>query len=279
MTEPAPDTAAVTATPAPETPVVTPTPETPANADPTPTPSEDFALPDEYKEKPWAEKIKSQEDVYKQLDNLNSLVGKKTIQPIDYETASEAEVEAHYASLAPEDVAAYDFGEGAEPEVVEAIAPVLQKYGLTPHQFEGVRAELVAIAGNLDEGREAYKRDSDEYIKMLEQSFGSDHINIGKQVDNSIQKYASPKDKEFFDNISDNETRIAVDRTIHNILKMHGVSETGAQTGESGGNDTPSVNIDDRRADLRKQIRDMDGKAFMDEKLQKLKTELADTYK
>ena len=159
------------------------------------------------------------------------------------------------------------------------MAPALKEFGLTPHQFAGLREKLVEIAGGLEEEREAYNRGDEQYIKLLEQSFGSDYANIGKQVDNSIKKYASPKDREFFDSISDNETRIAVDRTIHNILKMHGATESGAQTGEGGGKDSPSISIDDKRSALRQQIRELDGKAFSDDKIQNLKNELANTYK
>jgi len=37
----------------------------------TPPPaSPDFKVPDAYKDKPWANKIKTEEDLYKQIDNL-----------------------------------------------------------------------------------------------------------------------------------------------------------------------------------------------------------------
>ena len=39
----------------------------------------DFVLPDEYKEKPWAAKIKSTEDLCKQVDNLRHLLARKML--------------------------------------------------------------------------------------------------------------------------------------------------------------------------------------------------------
>ena len=41
----------------------------------------EFSIPDEYSQKSYASKIKSQDDVWKQLDNMSSLIGKKAVVP------------------------------------------------------------------------------------------------------------------------------------------------------------------------------------------------------
>ena len=65
--------------------------------------SSDFALPDEYKESKWAQKVKSQDDLFKLIENQDALIGKKTIKPIDYETATPEQITEYHKSLAPED--------------------------------------------------------------------------------------------------------------------------------------------------------------------------------
>ena len=280
MPDPAPEPIVPAEPVEPVEPVIPVEPQPEPEPEPTPPSDNDFSLPDDQKEKPWADKIKSQDDLYKQLDNLNGLVGRKTLPPIDYEIASPEEIEAHHKELAPADAQDYNFGEDADPELVEAFSPVFQKLGFTAYQVEQFAPMVNEIAENMVEAKEELKRDDGEYFKMLEASFGSDHANIAQTIDTQIGKYASAKDKEFFDSISDNETRVALDRTIHNILRAHGANESGANTNQ-GGNDggAPKTDVESVRKDLRKQIHELDGTPYSDDKMMKLKNQLSDTYK
>lgn len=85
----------------------TPAPESAAApvATPTPAPS-DFAIPEAYKDKPWASKVKSHDDLWKQLENTQSLIGKKAIAP-DFKTATPQEIEDYYSQMRPADKAEF----------------------------------------------------------------------------------------------------------------------------------------------------------------------------
>lgn len=286
MSEVATDTAAANATPAPDGNA----PDTASSAQDTapqgdaapqsPQPDgnqPDFSLPDEYKDKPWAEKIKSADDAYKQIDNLTSLVGKKTIQPIDYETASPEEIAAHHAQTAPEDVSAYSFGEGADPDFSKAVGELLKENGISAYQGNKIIEKVQEITAGMAESKQAVDRSDDGYLELLKGSFGDNYKEVAPVVDEHIKKFATPEDYEFFDGISDNQTRAAVDRVIHNILQKYGAFESGAQTeGNTGQNQ--GVDVAKTRADLRKQIAEIDSRPHTFAEKKALIDQLQKTY-
>ena len=108
-TSPASDTAP--AAPASQPPAATP-PVTPPAA-------KEFAIPEAYKDKPWAGKIKSEEDLYKQIDNLQGVVGKKTAAP-DFTTATDEEKSEYFNRTRPADKTAYKFNEGTPEHYADA---------------------------------------------------------------------------------------------------------------------------------------------------------------
>jgi hypothetical protein len=68
-----------------------------------------FQIPEEYKEKPYAKDIKSYGDVFKMLDNAQTLIGKKTIGIPD-EKSSEEDINNFYKTLGvPDAPDGYDF--------------------------------------------------------------------------------------------------------------------------------------------------------------------------
>lgn len=243
----------------------------------TTAPASDFALPDEYKEKSWAAKVKTQDDLYKQLDNLSTLVGKKVIQPIDYEKASAEEIAAHYKKLAPEDVESYKFSDKSDPTFAKAIAPIFQEFGITPHQAAGLEAKITEIASSMVEAQRAEDTSEEGYFKLMEASFGDKAKGVAGFVETNLRQYASDEDKAIFDGV-DNATRTAIDRTIFRILQAHGVKESGAQV-EGGAGKPGSANIDDTRKDLRQKIADLGKRPHTAEEKQKLVDQLSATYK
>lgn len=236
-----------------------------------------FILPDAHKEKSWASKIKSQDDVYAQLDNLTALVGKKVIQPIDFEKATPEEIAAHYKKLAPEDVAAYNFGEKADPEFAKAVAPIFQELGINPHQAKGLSEKITEIAAKMVQAQKAADTSEEGYFKLMEGSFGEKSKAIAGFVENNLKQYASAEDKAVFDSV-DNATRVAIDRTIFNVLKAHGVTESGAQTGGDKGA-PQGGDVETTRKNLRQQIAELGRKPHTAEQKQKLVDDLAATYK
>lgn len=294
MTEAATDTApapvadtAPDSTPATGTQDTQTTPEAPSG-DRAPiqaeTPNE-FALPDEYKGKPWAEKIKSQEDAYKQIDNLTALVGKKTIQPIDFESASEEEITAYHKSLAPEKGAeAYTWGEASMAEITGPMGEIFLEAGINPHQQKLIAEKFDSVIGELAAGKVAVDTSEEGYLALMKESFGDDYEKSAGMVENALKTFAvSDEDKSALD-IIDNTTRAVVDRTVHSIvtkyedriaaiLKEHGVTESGAQT-EGGGGSITGESKAEKRAAIRAEMRELDGTPHGHVKINELQKKL-----
>lgn len=244
----------------------------------------DFTLPDEYKEKSWASKVKSQDDVYKLIENQEALIGKKVIQPIDYETATPEEIEAHHAKLAPENGAeGYVWAEHSMPELTKPMGDIFAKAGLNAYQqkviSEGFDTAIEQIAGD----KVANDTSEEGYLTIMKESFGDDYEASVAVTENALKEFASDDDKKVFDEV-DNNTRASVDRTIHKtvtfyearikaILDEHGVVESGAQTeGGEGSNATKSAA--EQRAEIRAEMRELDGKPNSHEKKAELQKKL-----
>lgn len=250
---------------------------------PTETPV-DFTLPEEYKDKSWAEKVKSPEDAYKQIENLTALVGKKTIAPIDYETATTEEIAAHHATLAPADgVSSYQWGEGSMTEITGPMGDVFMEAGINAHQQKLISGKFDEIVSKVAGDQTSADTSADGYMAIMKESFGDDYETSVAGVEKVLKEFASDDDKRAFDAM-DNKARSSVDRTIHavskkyedriaTILKEHGVTETGAQSeGEHGGITVESKA--DQRAAVRAEMRELDGKPFIDGKMNELRKKL-----
>jgi hypothetical protein len=257
-----------------------------ANESDTGSSNTEFSLPDEYKDKPWAAKIKSQDDVYKQLENLNGLIGKKTIQPIDYETATPEQIKEHYSKLAPEDVSKYNFGDG-DPEFQKVVGSIFQEFGINEHQASGIAAKIGEIAKGMATEAATADRSADGYLAIMKESFGNDHEKAVGLVENLLKSNLDDKDKGFMDNL-DNTTKGALDRAIYKIantyedrikqiLDEHGIKETAAHVG--GGSKNPSTDIREVQKTLRQQIRELDSRPHSASEKQELVNKLNATYK
>lgn len=227
-----------------------------------------FTVPDTYKDRSWAGKLKSPDDVWKQLDNLDQLAGKKTVGTIDYETATPEQIAAHHAKLAPADTSAYQFGEGADPEFSSAVAGVFKENGINAYQGNQIIKKVLEIAGGVGEKTKANATSAKAFLEMAKARFGDEHEKASVAINNTITKNATPDDLKVFNDM-DNATRIAVDQTIYNlskgyeeriakILKEHGIKETGAQG--SGGDGQMKNDAAQQRAEIRKQMRELAAK-------------------
>ena len=258
------------------------------------TQASDFSVPDEYKDKPWLARynFKSSEDVFKALDGAQELIGKKTITPIDYSTASPEEIAAHHSSLAPENISDYGFSEDADPAMSDAVGSIFQKYGIDKYQGKGLAADIREITAKAVKEKAEADTSEEAYMKMMEESFGQDGADYKTTVgiiEKSLKEHAkSDDDKKIFDKM-DNSHRAAVDRTIHSITKSyedrikaileeHGVTESGAQVeGDKGVN--TGVDVNEVRAELRDKLTEISQRSHTSEEVQVLKNKLAATYK
>lgn len=220
------------------------------------TPTE-FKVPDAYAQKGWASKVKSQDDLYKLVDNLDGLAGKKTIQPIDYSKATPEEIEAYHAKLRPADGNAYKFAEGSDPVFSKAVADVFLKNGISEYQGNEIIKAVNEVSATAYQAKLEADTSLDGYNAMMAETFGEKASGVSGFVDSNLRKHATDADKQLFDNV-DNKTRVAIDRTVFNILKAYGVTESGAQAGKVG-TATP-IDYDRMKSDLKAEIRALDNK-------------------
>lgn len=248
--------------------VATPAPaaaQTPPAGD---APPKQFAVPDAYKDKPWASNIKSEDDVYKQLDGVQELIGKKTIMPIDYAKATPEEVATYHATLAPKEASAYAFAQPDDP-VSKMVGDAFIKNGINENQGKGIVTALAPFFEKMEGDLKAQSTSEEGYMALSKAAFGDNFKETIGKVE-AVLKAHAPDDatKQALDDMP-NDQRIAVDKVVSKvvegyeariakILKDHGVHETGAQ-GE-GGNGSMSTDINAVRADLRKQINDLSTK-------------------
>lgn len=109
----------------------------PITPDVTDNPANDgFSIPDEYKEAGYAKNFKSQDDVWKALDNAQALIGKKTVGVPDWDNATDEEIQGYYDKVRPESSEGYDFfSEDFEGEK-ETYQAMFHEAGLSKKQAE-----------------------------------------------------------------------------------------------------------------------------------------------
>jgi len=261
-------------------------PQAQPNATPNATP--EFSVPEAYKTASWAGKVKSIDDVYKQLDNLDKLAGKKAVAAIDYANAKPEEIQAYHDSLAAKDISAYGFQDINEP-VAAAVGNAFKKAGLNEYQGKQMLETLMPFFVEADQKSKAEATSLEGYTKLAQEAFGENYKAQAEKVEKTLKTFA-PDDatKAAFDEMP-NSTRIVVDKTVAKIVesyeakiadmvKQYGITESGAQAGANAGNVVGD--IEKIRSDLRQKIYDLSSKPFATvEEKKKLTDMLTNTYR
>lgn len=281
--EPTPD-ATPTPTPAPEPdPAPTPDPE-PRNLNPEPTPDApeptppaegDFKLPDDHKDKPWASKVKNEADLYKQLDNLSALAGKKNAYP-DADATPE-QLDEFYSGLKPENAKVYDFGEDhPNPEFAGKVGDAIFDAGISEHQGN----KLISSYNALEKTALAEATSAEGFKGVMEKSFGEKYDSTVAAVSKEHKQHLSSEDQTLMDAIP-NEYLGMIYRLTNSMQKAYGASEGGSDAHGNQGAAPAGVDIDAQRSELRGKIRALDSgtKPYEQADKDKLINELNDTYK
>lgn len=270
---------------APASPAAQPTGAEPPAAQPaqpanTPETSS-YKVPDAYKDKPWSANIKSEEDLYKQFDGMQELIGKKTIQPIDYSKATPEEIAAHHSKLAPQDTAAYKFAVPDDP-TAKAVGAAFQKAGV--NEFQG--QEIIKALSPFFEQLQVQSTSEEGYMKLSQAAFGENYKTALGRAEATLKEVADEADKKVFDDMP-NDQRIAVDKVVNKLidkhaaeisklLKEHGIHETGAQG--NGGESKVTLDLPAQRQALRDQITAVSARPHTAEEKKVLIDKLQATY-
>lgn len=251
-------------------------PATPVVADPAPTatqpPSEPqgYKVPDAFKEKPWTQKIKSEEDLWKQLDNAQELIGRKRAVP-DFEKATPEEIEEFLSTTRPADKSAYKFNDDAP--FAEPVADIFMEAGITPYQGNKIIEKYQALeAAKLEEMTSA-----DGFKDVMTAKFGEKYDGVVSSVVKEHKTHLSPESQALFDKLP-NDVLGAVYELTANMQKAYGAQESGAPAAKPGVV-PPAKNVEQVRSDLRAQLRAITDRPHTEADKQKLIAQIDATYR
>lgn len=241
-------------------------------------PAPDFKIPDAYKDKPWASKVKSMDDVFKQLDNLDTLAGKKAIIP-DLKNATPEQKEAFYQQLRPKDASAYVIpdeisGFPIAPAVKEGVGKMFLENGISEVQGNAV----INAYNEIGKAQVAEQFNPEGMKTQLTEAFGKDWEAITRQTRNTIKGMMTPADQEMLDKMPNNYLA-PIYRTLGNVIKKYGIRETDNAhfTGATGS--AVAGDMVQQRALIRGEIAKLGDQPHTIDQANALRQKLADTYK
>jgi hypothetical protein len=237
----------------------TPTPPTP------PTPPEDgFEVPETYQGEEWAKNIKSTEDLWEQTHNAQQAIGKKEINKIPGEDASDEEVTEFHSKLKPAEYSIDDEDKKVfdTEERQKGLTDTADKLNLSKHQFKQFK-ELAKA--------EAAKNTPEAFEKAANEFFGGkDKADeaLGKAQEH-IEKHG---DKEYWEALKTQpkETVFKMVKWINNIAKIYGIDPLSKanvdQTKTNGNVEAKDTFV---QADYNKLVQDYMGEKDMAKKAEK----------
>lgn len=238
-----------------------------------------FTVPEAYKEKNWAKKVKSIDDVYRQLDTLDSLAGKKTVVP-DFDTATQEELTSFFNQLRPKDKA-YTFPEGSNKELVEAMSEAFHQAGAP----KALANKIIEAYAGFEKKVIEQRFSADGLQKVLKDSFGkdgSDYKEVSGKVINFTKELLSTDDQKLIDGKMSNDILGVFYRFAHSVMTKYGVVEGTTEGGGAGGghgHQNTEGDFQKKVSDLRKQIQDLSKKPHVAEEKKRLMDKLTALYK
>jgi hypothetical protein len=214
-----------------------------------------FAIPETYKTKPWAAKIKSEEDLYKQIDSLDATVGKKDV-PFDYEGKTPDEIKQHFDARRPAKPDDYKIGKDTDDKtVVSTMKTIFYEAGLDQYQAHTALEKLRGF----EESQKAKLFDADEYNVILEKAFGKEFKKEAGLSSNVLKQHVTKDEQEFFDKNFPNEHAAFVHKLVNRIAKKYGITESdkGVGGGKGGSGKGGEDAVTSRKAEIRKQLNEI----------------------
>lgn len=163
-----------------------------------------FVVPDAYKDRGWVEKVKSPDDLWKTLDNAQSLLGKRPAG-IPANDAPQEEWDKFYQAARPESAEKYTLGdieglpEGVDLAPYKASAQKLMfEAGLTQRQADAMWKQYVALeVGAATSKQQESEADRDKrYDETVTKVFGDKKEQSEKIALDLINQYVPDELKD-----------------------------------------------------------------------------------
>jgi len=232
---------------------------------------ESYQVPETYREQAWAKDIKSEEDVYKQLQGAQELIGKKSLPP-KFEDMTEQQVEDYNSSTRPEKWEDYEMPESFTPTEKELYGKALHEEGISGFKAKRLMAKLEAQHNETKEttfGEKGWK-------EILKTSFGDEFETKGGEVTGFIKKNAVEADQKLIE-AAPNEVLGAFYRIIDNVKKAYGANEAG--TGAAAPGTSGVVDKAAQQKVIRDKIVALNSRPHTQAEKDVLIKELSDSYK
>lgn len=201
-----------------------------------------FEIPEAYKEKTYTKELKTQDDVWKMLDNAQSLVGKKIGVPTDTSTPDEIAVfnkafgvpeKADDYTVDPTEEITKLYGE-ADKEVMTEFKQVLHKAGANAKQAEILKEGYSNIIGGMVKKMEAQKAESDKaFDELVTSTFGDKQEEILASAKALIVEHAPEGFREKMGDLSP-ESLVILAGVLKNIQEKY-IDEDELPGGKGGG--------------------------------------------
>jgi len=174
----------------------------------------EFTIPDSYKDRGWAEKIKSTDDLWKGYDNAQSLIGKRPAG-IPSNDASDDDWNQFYKAMGRPDEPKYDFNdpeglpEGFDTSSFkEQAAQILHKAGLNTKQADAVYQEYLKLeleSANQQGTQSAEQQAAleEQFEKLTKEHFGDDVDKYTELTKLEFDKHVPQSLKETFTKLTD----------------------------------------------------------------------------
>lgn len=231
--------------PAVETPVEAPAAE-PSGREAAGVIPDSFNVPEAFADKPWASNIKSQDDLYNQFDNLQGMIGKKSVPAAD---ATDEQLDEFYTQIRPESFDKYELSlpEGIETnindEVQGSYKAFFHKNGFSQKQAQAlyefhIQQELA--------GKPSQDALDAEFDSIMKDRYGDKANNAIK----TAHKYLSDSDqatKDAFKDLPNNQMIAVIDVLNKNDARFS--TEDGSP---EGGEQTESTSIEGKVSEATK---------------------------
>jgi hypothetical protein len=211
--------------------------------------AQEFVVPDGYKDKGWVNKIKSADDLWKQLDNAQSLLGKKAVVP-NLEGADEKQVEDYLSQLRPADKNDYEIGDFASDEEKGVYRDMLYEAGLSKVQA----SKLLAKYGEMKTQAQESLYSEDGFVEAMKGAFGDKYDGKLNELKQGLSSVISKEDAEMIESLPNN-IAVLMFKIADGFKKSYGANVVEGKAQLNTGNGAVSVgDLDNQIQTLQKEL-------------------------
>lgn len=182
------------------------------------TETDNFIVPEEFKDKPYLKDVTSYNDVFKKLDGAESLIGQKMVFPDD-NTSEEDYLKFNQAAGMPESPEGYTFeGEERDATQDDLVKAAYHGAGLSKKQAGIVQKNLEKLI--IDNDAKFLEASTNAYNELSDKIFGDKADTI---IASSMALAKANAPKEFGESLDDlpNDTKILLSGIVENIRKKY----------------------------------------------------------